>query len=78
MPKSPLKLYYLCNVTSNNNIIITNKSFRARNSLAAAKKAFRDNKKLSNITIFSDQEQQIFTYDTSTFFTYKKEHKMTR
>tara|TARA_B100000900_G_scaffold342431_1_gene305833 strand:+ start:154 stop:390 length:237 start_codon:yes stop_codon:yes gene_type:complete len=78
MPKYPLNLYYLCTITGSNQIIITNKSYRARSSISAAKKAFREDKSLSNITIYDDTNKNILTFDTETFFTYKKEHKMTR
>lgn len=78
MPKQPLSLYFLCISSPQNQIIITDKSYRARSPLAAAKKAFRDNKSYSKIIIYNDNDKNISTFDTENFFTYKKEHKMSR
>ena len=77
MPRNNLNTYFLCK-NNNNSIIITNKMYRARNPLSAAKKAFREHKSYIIIYIYDEDQKQIYTYDTNTFFTYKKEHKMTR
>ena len=73
-----LRKFTLCTFEQDNRFEKTDREFRARDVLAAAKKAFRSNKKLNPIYIRDNDTQQVFVYDTSTFFTVKKEFNKTR
>ncbi len=73
-----LNRYRLCNVGEDNNIIKTDKLYRAKDSLAGAKKAFRDNKSLNIIYILEEDTNQVYVYDTSSFFQEKKSFKKDR
>ena len=73
-----LQKYTLCTLESGNIFQKTDKEFRARDSLSAAKKAFRSNKKLNPVYILDNDTSQVFVYDTSTFFTVKKDFKKNR
>ena len=73
-----LKSYILCFMNESKGFTKTEQQFRARDSLAAAKKAYRANKHLKDIYILDTEEEQVSLYDTSTFFTVKKEHKLKR
>ena len=73
-----LHKYTLCTLEEGNKFQRTDKEYRARDPLAAAKKAFRSNKHMNPIYILDNDTTQVFVYDTSTFFTVKKEFKKNR
>ena len=73
-----LKSYILCFMNESKGFTKTEQQFRARDSLAAAKKAYRINKHLKDLYILDVEEEQVSLYATSTFFTVKKEHKLNR
>ena len=76
MPKKRLITFILCYIKSDNSFELTDKIYRARSSLCAAKTAFRDNKHIKNIFILNTDNREIHQFDTSSFFTKKKEHKL--
>lgn len=61
-----------------NQFINTNCIYRARDSLAAAKKAYRQHKLFKNIYILDTSTNLIYEYDTSTFFSKKKDFQLKR
>ena len=73
-----LRKFTLCTLEPDNRFQKTEKEYRARDPLTAAKKAFRGNKTLNPVYILDNDTQQVFVYDTSTFFTFKKEFKKRR
>lgn len=73
-----LRKFTLCTLQQDNHFHKTDREFRARDELSAAKKAFRSNKTLNPIYILDNDSKQVFVYDTSTFFTVKKEFKKNR
>tara|TARA_B100000401_G_scaffold426073_1_gene356310 strand:+ start:819 stop:1052 length:234 start_codon:yes stop_codon:yes gene_type:complete len=73
-----LRKFTLCILEQDNRFEKTDKEFRARDPLSAAKKAFRSNKSLNPVYILDNDTTQVFVYDTSTFFTVKKEFKKHR
>ena len=73
-----LRKFTLCTLELDNRFQKTENEYRARDPLAAAKKAFRGNKSLNPVYILDNDTQQVFVYDTSTFFTVKKEFKKNR
>ena len=68
----------MCVIDENNEFIPTNNVYKARDSLAAAKKAFRQHKLFKSICVLNTDNNKLYEYDTSTFFTKKKDHKMNR
>lgn len=76
MTKKYLVTFVLCNIKSDNSFELTDKIYRARSSLCAAKKAYKDNKQLKIVFILNTDNREIHQFDTSTFFTKKKEHKL--
>jgi len=73
-----LNRYTLCVIDENNNIKRTDRQYRARDVLAAAKKAYRDNKEINIIYILDEESNNVFVYETSNFFQEKKSFKRTR
>ena len=73
-----LKSYILCFMNESKGFTKTEQQFRARESLAAAKKAYRANKHLKEIYILDVEEEKVNLFNTSNFFTVKKEHKLKR
>ena len=73
-----LNKYTLCIADQNNMIQRTDKQYRARDELAAAKKAYRDNKQFNIVYILNEESKQVFVYDTSSFFQEKKGFKRNR
>ena len=61
-----------------NQFINTNCIYRARDSLAAAKKAYRQHKPTKNIYILDTNTNRINEYDTSTCFSKKKDFQLKR
>jgi hypothetical protein len=78
MPSNPLITFIMCVMNENNEFVPTHSIYKARDSLAAAKKAFRAHKILKIIHVLNTNNNNIYSYDTSTFFTKKKEHKQRR
>lgn len=76
MPSKPLITFIMCVLDENNEFTPTNNIYKARDSLAAAKKAFRVHKNFNPVYILNTNNNKIYEYDTSTFFTKKKDHKM--
>lgn len=76
MPKNRLITFLLCNIEPDNSFVLTEKIYRARSSLCAAKKAYRENKQLKIIFVLNTDNREIHQFDTSSFFTKKKEHKL--
>ena len=56
----------------------TVKLYKAKNALAAAKKAYRDNKTLSDIAIIKRGDNNVQVFSTQFFFSLKKEFKYQR
>lgn len=75
MPKK-LITFVLCKMKVDNSFELTDKIYRSRSSLSAAKTAYRENKTLKNIFVLNTDNREIHQYDSSTFFTKKKEHKL--
>ena len=73
-----LRKFTLCTLEPDNKFQKTDNEYRARDPLAAAKKAFRGNKHMNPICILDNDTTQVFVYDTSTFFTVKIEFKKNR
>ena len=73
-----LNKFTLCIIDENNNIVRTDKQYRGRDEIAAAKKAYRDNKQFDIIYILNEDSNDVFVYDTSTFFQEKKSFKRNR
>ena len=76
MPKNYLITFVLCNILPDNSFELTEKMYRARSSLCAAKKAYKDNKNLKDVFVLNTDNREIHQFDTSSFFTKKKEHKL--
>lgn len=76
MPKKYLITFVLCKINSDNSFDLTDKVYRARSSLCAAKNAYRDNKYLQDIFILNTENREIHQYNSRSFFTKKKEHKL--
>lgn len=76
MPKKCLITFVLCNIKDDNSFELTDKVYRARSSLCAAKTAYRDDKTLTNIFVLNTENREIHQYNSSSFFTKKKEHKL--
>tara|TARA_Y100001972_G_C7586501_1_gene294096 strand:- start:366 stop:602 length:237 start_codon:yes stop_codon:yes gene_type:complete len=76
MPKNNLTIFVLCNIKSDNSFELTEKIYKARSSLCAAKYAYKENKFLKNIYILNTENREIHQFDSSSFFTKKKEHKL--
>jgi len=76
MPKKHLVTFVLCKIKPDNSFELTDKIYRARSSLCAAKTAYRDNKSLMDIFILNTENREIHQYNSETFFTKKKEHKL--
>jgi len=57
---------------------IPDKIFKAKTPLKAAKKAYRDDKSLEKIYLYQEREKKVYVFDTSSFFTVKKPHLLTR
>tara|TARA_Y100000816_G_scaffold204073_1_gene150431 strand:+ start:275 stop:511 length:237 start_codon:yes stop_codon:yes gene_type:complete len=73
-----LNLYIQCILNENNGFSKTDQKFRARNSLAAAKKAFRNNKNLLKVYILDTDDSKVYAYDTKSFFKVKKPFQKNR
>lgn len=73
-----LKLYILCIKNLDNTFTKTDKQFRARNTMSAAKKAYRDNKNLLEVYILNPDDKKVYMYKTEQFFTKKKDFQLTR
>ena len=76
--KKPLLSYKLCIKDNGNNFTITNNIVKARDSLTAAKKFYRNHKTLINIFVLDVDTSEVYQYETKYFFTKKKEHKLKR
>ena len=68
MPKNYLITFILCNMLPDNSFKLTEKIYRARSSLCAAKKAYKDNKNLRYVFILNTDNREIHQFDTSSFF----------
>ena len=75
MPKK-LITFVLCKMKEDNSFELTDKVYKSRSSLCAAKTAYKQNKFLKNIFILNTDNREIHQFDSSTFFTTKKEHKL--
>ena len=78
MPTNPLITFVMCVMNENNEIVPTKCVYKARDSLAAAKKAFRVHKQMNPVFVINTDTYKVYEYDTSTFFTKKKDHKIGR
>ena len=65
--------YRLCYQDKNNNIIKEEMYFNSKDSISAAKKAFRHFKKRSVIFLLNEDTNIVEAFDTSSFFNEKKE-----
>jgi hypothetical protein len=74
----PLVSYKMCIPNELNDFTITNNIVRARDSLCAAKKFYRNHKSLMNIYVLDTDTNEIHQYETKYFFTKKKEHLLKR
>jgi hypothetical protein len=74
----PLITFIMCILNEHNDFIQTKCIYKARDSLTAAKKAFRQHKRFKTIFILNTNNNQVYEYDTSTFFTKKKDFKLKR
>ncbi len=54
------------------------KRVRGRNPVAAAKKLYRENKSLPRVYVGDMESGLVYAFETSSFFTLKKPHKMRR
>ena len=73
-----LNIYIQCLINHDNTFRKTDLKFRARNTLAAAKKAYRRNKSQTIIYILDENEEKVHAYNTESFFKRKKPHKKTQ
>ena len=78
MPNLPLKQFNMCIKQGIDSFTQLEKIYRARDSLAAAKKIFREHKLLQEVYVLDLDTNEIFCYKTEFFFTKKKEHKLKR
>ena len=78
MPKAPLQKFSMCIKQGVDTFTKLEKIYRARDSLAAAKKIYRDNKLLQLIYVLNIDTKEIHSYSTEFFFTKKKENKLKR
>ena len=76
MPKNHLITFVLCKMKPDNSFELTDKIYKARSSLCAAKKAYKDNKQLKQVFILNTDNREIHQFETQSFFTKKKEHKL--
>ena len=73
-----LNVYTQCLINSDNTFKKTELKFRARNTLAAAKKAYRKDKNQLIVYILDENEEKVHAYNTENFFKKKKPHKKTQ
>lgn len=52
-----------------------NKMYKAKDALKAAKKAYRDNKKLEVVYLYNKDSKTVHMFNTDVFFTKKKPNK---
>lgn len=76
--KQSLVSYKLCFPNNINEFIITDNTVRARDALSASKKLFRNHKTLINIYVLNTSNNEIYQFETKSFFTKKKEHLLKR
>ena len=75
----PLIQYIYCIFDyDTNNYKQTDFIVKAKNSLSAAKKIYRTNKNLVIVNVLEVNTNLLYTYDTSQFFTVKKDFKLKR
>lgn len=58
--------------------MIANREYKGGTALKAAKKAFRDNKKLKRVHMLCVAEKRVYVFSTASFFTRKKDFQMER
>lgn len=78
MPSKPLITFVMCVLNEDNEFVATNSVYKARDSLAAAKKAFRVHRRFNPIFVLDTNNNKVYEYDTSTFFTKKKDFQSQR
>jgi hypothetical protein len=78
MPNKPLQQFSMCIKQGLNNFTRLDTIYRARDSLAAAKKIYRKHKLLKEVYVLNLETKEIHYYSTEYFFTKKKEHKIKR
>lgn len=78
MPNPPLKKFSMCIKQGIDSFTKIDHIYRARDSLAAAKKIFRKHKLLQEVYVLDLDTNEIHCYNTEYFFTKKKEHKLKR
>tara|TARA_Y100000114_G_C11514330_1_gene210506 strand:- start:248 stop:490 length:243 start_codon:yes stop_codon:yes gene_type:complete len=76
MPKKKLITFVLCKIQIDNSFELTDKVYKARSSLCAAKTAYRADKKLKDIFVLNTENREIHQFNSESFFTVKKEHKL--